>query len=133
MRLTEKRKQVLTGLLKSNTPMSAYELVEYCRDEHGHSLPPMSVYRILDFLESQSLVHKLSTASKFIACAHITSDHKHGLSQFLVCGLCHRVKEVNVSKSTINALKRSVDEAGFKLAGQQIEISCVCQDCLDSA
>ena len=93
----------------------------------------MSVYRILGFLQSQRLVHKLDLASKYVACAHIACDHEHGLSQFLVCGLCHRVKEVNVSRSTIKALEDSVAEAGFHLASHQLEINCVCQDCLESA
>lgn len=34
-RLTNKRKQVLSGLLKSQKAMSAYELVDFCREEFG--------------------------------------------------------------------------------------------------
>ena len=52
--------------------MSAYELVDYCKETYGVSPPPMSVYRILDFLQQERLVHKLNLANKYIACAHIT-------------------------------------------------------------
>lgn len=128
-RLTEKRKQVLSGLLRSDAALSAYELVDYCRQEHGYSIPPMSVYRILDFLQEQHLVHKLNLANKYVACAHITCSHDHGVPQFLICGKCQRVEEISVAKSTINAIRRSVDVAGYQLVSPQLEINCLCGDC----
>jgi len=128
--LTDKRKQVLSGLLNSDMALSAYELADYCRTEHGNALPAMSVYRILDFLESQHLVHKLNQAKKYVACAHITCDHEHGISQFLICRSCQRVEEISIAKSTIKALERSVDSAGFQLVSPQLEMDCLCQDCL---
>ena len=63
-RLTEKRRQVLTGLLDSKKALSAYELADYCREELGYQLPVMSVYRILEFLGEEDLVHRLSLAKK---------------------------------------------------------------------
>jgi len=129
VRLTDKRKQVLSGLLQSDGALSAYELADYCRKAYGHSIPAMSVYRILDFLQSQHLVHKLNLANKYVACAHITCEHDHGVPQFLICGNCQRVEEISVAKSTINALKRSVDKAGFHLVSPQLEMNCLCQDC----
>ena len=128
-RLTPKRKQVLSGLLNSDTALSAYELADYCRSEFGHAIPAMSVYRILDFLQSQHLVHKLSLANKYVACAHITCDHDHGVPQFLICRSCQKVEEISVAKATINSLRRSVEEAGFELASPQLEMDCLCQDC----
>ncbi len=128
-RLTEKRKQVLSGLLNSDTALSAYELVDYCKTEYGQALPAMSVYRILNFLQEQHLVHKLNLANKYVACAHITCDHDHGVPQFLICSECQSVREISVAKSVINALNRSVDEAGYQLMSPQLEINCLCQEC----
>lgn len=132
-KLTHKRKQVLSGLLQSNRAMSAYELVDYCKEAYGESPPPMSVYRILDFLQEEHLVHKLNLANKYIACAHITCDHDHGIPQFLICGGCQRVEEIAVGKSTISTLKRKVEEAGFHLSSPQLEINCLCNQCKDKA
>ncbi len=132
-KLTNKRKQVLSGLLQSDRAMSAYELVDYCKETYGESPPPMSVYRILNFLQEEHLVHKLNLANKYIACAHITCDHDHGIPQFLICSDCQRVEEITVGKSTINTLKRKVEEAGFHLASPQLEINCLCNDCKDKA
>lgn len=129
VRLTDKRKQILSGLLQSESALSAYELVDYCKSEFGHAIPAMSVYRILEFLQSQHLVHKLNLANKYVACAHITCAHDHGVPQFLICGNCQRVSEIAVSKATIKALERSVDAAGFQLVSPQLEMDCLCEDC----
>jgi Fur family zinc uptake transcriptional regulator len=132
-KLTDKRKQVLSGLLQSDRAMSAYELVDYCNVTYGETMPAMSVYRILSFLQDEGLVHKLSLANKYIACAHITCGHDHGISQFLICGSCQRVEEITIGKSTINNLKRNVEEAGFHLISPQLEINCLCNECKDKA
>ena len=84
-RLTDKRKIVLTGLVKSKHAMTAYELVDYCKEESGESIPAMSVYRILEFLENEGLVHKLKLANRYVACIHIACDHRHGAAKFLIC------------------------------------------------
>lgn len=129
-RLTNKRKIILSGLLEVGKAMSAYELVDYCKDQYGESIPAMSVYRILDFLQEEHLVHKLNLANKYIACAHITCDHAHGVPQFLICGNCQRVEEIAINKSTINTLRRNVENAGFHLTSPQLEMNCLCNDCL---
>ncbi len=132
-RLTNKRKIILSGLLEVGKAMSAYELVDYCKDQFGESIPAMSVYRILDFLQEENLVHKLSLANKYIACAHITCDHAHGVPQFLICGNCQRVEEITINKSTINTLRRNVEDAGFHLVSPQLEMNCLCHDCVEHA
>ncbi|MCG8314088.1 MAG: transcriptional repressor [Pseudomonadales bacterium] len=129
-RLTAKRKQVLVGLIKSNRALSAYELVDFCKEHYGNSIPAMSVYRILDFLENEYLVHKLNLANKYVACAHISCDHTHGIPQFLICQKCSKVKEINVKSSTIADLQATVQESGFRLISPQLELSCLCDDCV---
>ena len=128
-RLTVKRRQVLTGLLDSQKALSAYELTDYCRDELGYQLPAMSVYRILDFLESEDLVHRLNLAKKYVACSHIACEHEHELSQFLICKSCFRVQEISIDKNVMNSLNRSVGDVGFSLSSQQLEFDCLCGDC----
>ncbi|MBO6565909.1 MAG: transcriptional repressor [Pseudomonadales bacterium] len=128
-RLTDKRKKVLKGLVDSKKAMSAYELADYCRDELDFQLPPMSVYRILDFLESEHLVHRLDLAKKYVACSHITCDHQHEQPQFLICKGCYRVREISIKRGLMNSLNESVAKVGFSLASQQLEFDCLCGDC----
>ncbi|MDG1462466.1 MAG: transcriptional repressor, partial [Gammaproteobacteria bacterium] len=59
VRLTPKRKLVLSCLVQSERALSAYELIDICKAETDDRLPPMSMYRILDFLRNEHLVHKL--------------------------------------------------------------------------
>ena len=128
-RLTVKRKQVLAGLIQSNKALSAYELIDVCKEHYGEIIPAMSVYRILEFLEGEHLVHKLNLANKYVACSHITCDHAHGAPQFLICGTCSKVKEISISQSTITELQESVRNAGYQLISPQLEINCLCDNC----
>lgn len=129
LRLTDKRKQVLSGLLESDKAMSAYEIVDYCKGEFGNAMPAMSVYRILGFLDDERLVHKLSSNNKYVACSHITCNHGHDVTQFLICSQCQRVKEININQSTISYLRENVKEAGFHLTNSQLEMKCLCEQC----
>ena len=132
-RLTEKRKRILTGLLQSPKALSAYDLIEYMQKEFDESLPPTTVYRILDFLAGENLVHKLQLANKYVACSHISCDHAHEVPQFLICDECGNVKEIGIRKTLINTLKRNVEEAGYVLKSPQLELQCLCQDCAHQA
>ena len=128
-RLTTKRKHVLTGLIQSNKALSAYELIDFCKTHYGETIPAMSVYRILDFLKDEHLVHKLNLANKYVACAHINCDHEHGVPQFLICSKCSKVKEIRVKSSVIADLKVSAEESGFTLINSQLEMNCLCDEC----
>ncbi len=131
VRLTPKRKQVLSGLLLSEKALSAYELVDYCKTVFDARIPAMSVYRILDFLQAEHLVHKLNLAHKYVACAHICCEHQHDVPQFLICAQCYRVKEIKVSPTTIVELQHDAEQAGFHLPNPQLEINCLCENCTD--
>lgn len=128
-RLTRKRKQVLVILLDSKIALSAYELIDLYNAKHDDGMPATTMYRILEFLENEHLVHKLSTANKYVACSHIRCDHDHYVSQFLICNKCQKVEEINISQSTISGLQKNIKEAGFHLIRPQLEMNCVCNQC----
>ena len=126
VRFTAKRKQVLEALLDSDKSLSAYELADYCRAEQGSEMLPMSVYRILDFLASERLVHRIKTTNKFIACSHISCDHDHQAWQVLICQNCDKVEEVDLEKSILNKITDAIQNVGFQIAGRQLELEGVC-------
>ena len=132
-RLTEKRKRILKLLLCSTVPLSAYDLADAYNNVSEASMPTMSVYRILDFLEAESLVHKLSSANKYIACSHIACEHDHEVPQFLICNRCQNVREIAISKSIIDELGKQVSHAGYHLLNSQLELQCLCRDCVEQA
>lgn len=132
-RLTPKRKLVLSCLLRSNKAMSAYELVDFSKDELGEAISAMSMYRILDFLQEEQFVHKLNLAKKFIACTHIDCGHSHDAPQFLICAECQRVEEINLGNKMALELKHNAEKVGFQLASTQLEVNCLCGDCSNEA
>ena len=131
-RLTKKRKHVLSGLLKSNKALSAYELIDYCNKMFDENIPAMSIYRILVFLQNEHLVHKLNLTNKYVACSYITCDNTHEVPQFLICNHCNSVKEIPINQSLINTLKKNLDGTQYQLVDSQLELHCVCQLCATS-
>jgi Fur family zinc uptake transcriptional regulator len=132
-RLTPKRKLVLSSLIQSGKALSAYDLIDLCKENFDENIPAMSVYRILEFLETEKLAHKLKLANKYVACSHITCNHDHGVPQFLICSTCDQVKEISIKKSTMSELKSDVEQAGFHLVNSQLEMNCICNNCLEAA
>ena len=133
-RLTQRRRQVLSVLIQSSSPLSAYEVLDLCNRSTTSAMPAMSVYRILDFLEQQLLVHRLSTSNKYVSCAHITCDHKHfQTTHFLLCEGCSSVEEVDATEEASEALEQMAKTVGFKLTAQQFELSGICTSCQNSA
>ena len=133
-RLTQRRRQVLSALMQSSSPLSAYEVLDLCNRSTASAMPAMSVYRILDFLEQQLLVHRLSTSNKYVSCAHITCDHKHfQTTHFLLCEGCSSVEEVDATEEASEALEQMAKTVGFKLTTQQFELSGICTTCQTSA
>lgn len=131
-RLTTKRKHVLSCLLESRKAQSAYELIENVKASFGDTMQPTTMYRILDFLVSEELVHKLNLANKYVACSHITCDvcdHTHDVPQFLICNACSRVDEIRINSELIEQLTTNVGSAGYTLMSKQLELHCLCGDC----
>lgn len=129
LRLTDKRCNVLKILLQAGEPLSAYDVSDHYRDDIGESLSAMSAYRMLDFLLQAGLAHKLETTNQYVACSHITCEHEHQVPQFLICDRCHTVKEVGLRKKLLNELKASIENTGFMLSSQQLELHGICEQC----
>jgi Fur family zinc uptake transcriptional regulator len=131
-RLTQKRKLVLLALLDSKKAISAYELVEYCKQQFNETVSAMSVYRILDFLQGLGLAHKLGLANKFVACSHVVCRYKHQMSQFLICDQCQGVEEINIDPLALEGLKTVIKKTGFHLSSPQLEINGICSKCFST-
>src|SRR5215813_12041672 len=90
-KFTPIRRRVLQALLASHRPLGAYELI----DELAKSMPrpaPITVYRALEFLMANSLVHRIESRNAYLACAH---DHDAiSAVAFLICERCGLVGEI---------------------------------------
>ncbi|HXQ84301.1 MAG TPA: Fur family transcriptional regulator [Xanthobacteraceae bacterium] len=125
-RLTPMRRQVLETLLASHKPLGAYEIIE--RLEHKNRPAPITIYRALDFLRENGLVHRIESRNAFVACVH-----NHGgddLVVFLICERCGAVGEAP-GGGVAEALKTSSRLAGFSPKSPLIEIAGICSHCRD--
>jgi Fur family zinc uptake transcriptional regulator len=87
-RLTAMRRRVLEALLASHQPLGAYELIDRLAGR-GARPAPITVYRALEFLREQGLVHRIESRNAFIACVH---NHESGDPVvFLICETCGAV------------------------------------------
>lgn len=128
-RLTEKRRRVLQVVLESTEPLSAYQIADHYRDQYGKTLSVMSVYRMLNFLKENELVHRLETTNQYLPCSHISCRHPHEVPQFLICDKCRGVDEVGIRKEILQELSANIEDTGFALARQQLEFHGVCRAC----
>ena len=128
-KLTRRRREVLTMLLQANRAVSAYELVSLCNHDSDEPMPPMSVYRILEFLQAEQFVHKLETANKYIACKHIACEHEHKKPQFLICNDCNKVQELDTDSEALSSVEAAASMLNFNLLNPQLEVSGSCGLC----
>ncbi len=128
-RLTELRRHVLGLVLDSPTPSGAYDMLDRLRQHHRGAAPP-TVYRALDFLLEQGLIHKVERLSAFVGCVHGFEDEEmhHHSAQFLICKHCGNVTELD-EKAISRALLRAAARSGFHLTGSTVEAEGVCAAC----
>ena len=128
-RLTPIRRQVLEVLLESHNPLGAYEIMDRAA-AHGARPAPITIYRALDFLRENGLVHRIESRNAFVACVN---NHASGdLVVFLLCERCGAVGEAP-SAAVADQLKAAARAAGFTPKTPVIEISGVCAHCREAA
>ena len=125
-RLTPIRRQVLEALLGSHKPLGAYEIIDILAVHGGGRPAPITVYRALDFLRENELVHRIESRNAFIACIH---NHATGaLVVFLICEKCGAVGEA-LSAAAGDTLRSAAKSAGFTPKTPVIEIAGICAHC----
>jgi Fur family transcriptional regulator, zinc uptake regulator len=122
--LTKLRRSVLALILEADGPTTAYQLLDRLRATHKAAVPP-TIYRALDFLMDQRLVHKVERLNAFVACAD--SERPHPV-QFLICRQCGTVAEME-DDAAERALERAANREGFHLANAVVEIEGTCATC----
>ena len=124
VRLTPRRETVLRLILDSERPLSAYEILERMPATPRRPAPP-TVYRALDFLLEQGLVHRLESLHAFVACHHPERPHA---GQFLICTDCGRVSEL-CERRIEHSLREAVHASGFHTRRPVVELLGTCADC----
>ncbi|HEX3347665.1 MAG TPA: transcriptional repressor [Acetobacteraceae bacterium] len=124
-RLTDLRRQVLGLILDAEGPVGAYELLDRLR-AHRRAAAPPTVYRSLEFLQEQGLVHRIERLAAFVGCIE-SEPHAHA-AQFLICRRCGRVTEMD-DHALGDALAAAARRVGFAVSGATVEAEGVCAGC----
>ena len=129
-RLTPIRRKVLEALYATHRPVGAYDIADTLSLPGSRRLAPITIYRALDFLIEQGLVHRLASRNAFIACPH--GHDPDELVAFLICEGCGGVDELS-SKGVSSAVSGLLHAQGFEPQLQLLEIAGRCAHCRGSA
>jgi Fur family zinc uptake transcriptional regulator len=128
-KFTPIRRLVLQALLTSHRPLGAYEVI----DALASSMPrpaPITVYRALDFLMTNGLVHRIESRNAYLACAQ---DHDDAaMVAFLICDRCGAVGEIPVAP-VVRSLNAAARASGFAPKLSVLEITGLCAHCQKAA
>ncbi|MBI2298253.1 MAG: transcriptional repressor [Armatimonadetes bacterium] len=125
-RLTSARRQVIAVLAGSDRALSPYGILEAIA---GSGTPPdvVTVYRVLDLLESLHLVHRVHSMNGYVACTRLSAD---GCHHPLICTRCGRIAEVR-GEAFAHAVER-MSADGWEVTGHVLELSGLCPACREA-
>jgi len=127
LRLTPLRQRVLELVWQSHEPVKAYDVLDELKQGHSSSAPP-TVYRALDFLQEQGLVHKIESLNAYVGCGNPEELHS---GQFFICRDCGSVAELDDADIS-GLIQDKANRFGFKIDNEMVEIKGHCQECLES-
>ena len=154
VRFTLLRQQIYALILQANKPVGAYDLItqlqqmrvaeseankvskskaadnkaadtKSSKKETQKNVAPPTVYRSLEFLLAENLIHQLTSINAYVPCCHPRAPHT---AAFLICEQCQRVQECS-SMPVQEIMSFAEQDVGFKVARSVIELSGYCQDC----
>jgi len=125
--LTSTRLQVLKLIWDSHKAVKAYELLDRLKP-FKQDAKPATIYRALDFLIEQGLIHRIESLNAFIGCNCSAEQHEQLL---LICKHCHEVEE-RPAADVMKALSYEIEQAGFIGHSKAIEIHGICAKCSKS-
>ena len=124
IRFTNIRRKVLELVWQRHIPIKAYDILEALKGGEYSATPP-TVYRALDFLLENRLVHKLHQQNAYIGCTHPLEKH---LCQLLICSDCGWAQE-SCNNKTASAIELLAQKHHFTPQQDAIELTGLCTDC----
>lgn len=100
--------QVLELIWDSHKAVKAYDLLDRIKPLQN-AAKPATIYRALDFLIEQGLIHRVESLDAFVGCS--CSGHQHELL-LLICKRCNEVEACPAPK-VMAALSEEFYQAGF--------------------
>ena len=122
-KLTKNQALVLKVLSNASQPLGAYAILDKLRS-HGFKAP-LTVYRVLEQLAGQGLIHKIESLNSWTTCC---GEHQANPPVFEICNDCGNVTE-QVDRELVKSLNSMSERSGFIPDRSIIEIHGRCDDC----
>lgn len=116
--------EILEVLRSSDTPMTAYQVLETLQGDEPDIAPP-TVYRALSALTEQGRAHRLESIKAFVPCR---CDHAKSLPVLAICEDCGLVDEHD-GGVLLPKLSAMVAQNNFKSERHIVEIHGRCESC----
>lgn len=124
VQLTPIRQQVLELIWENHKAVKAYELLDRIKPQMG-AAKPATIYRALDFLIEQGLIHRVESLNAFVGCRSSAHQHEQLL---LICNHCQDVEERSAPE-VMAALSCEIKQANFIAHSKAMEIHGLCAKC----
>jgi Fe2+ or Zn2+ uptake regulation protein len=132
-RITKPRRLVVETLDKHEASLSPYDIKDLLA-EAGEAIDTVSIYRIIECLEQNHLVHRLLLQNGKIKKCNLEDESHCDLHQpdhchhFLICRQCSRIEEMHcLGLQTI--MQEVSSKSGFTVEDHHLEFVGLCQDC----
>jgi len=122
-RLTPQRRRILELVWQTHRPVGAYDLLQQLQREM-RAAPP-TVYRALDFLQQQGLVHRLASINAYVGCS--LPDRPHD-AYFFICRSCRGMTPLRQEGLTAT-IRRQAAALDFRIEQETVEILGLCPQC----
>jgi Fur family transcriptional regulator, zinc uptake regulator len=138
-RITEPRRHVIDILATATAPLAAYDIKSRLEAVNAQA-DVTSVYRILECLEKNHLLHKTFQQGKVFRCeledAHGCEGHDHhgemsvheACHHFMSCRQCGRIQEIHCY-GLERIASDLLEQHGFRAETHLLQITGLCQAC----
>ncbi|MGL5831253.1 MAG: Fur family transcriptional regulator [Candidatus Altimarinota bacterium] len=124
-KLTKPRLMLLELLEKTDRALSPYDMKDMLAKQKIKA-DVVTIYRILEVLEQNALVHKILSLGRFTKCC--LDDSADECHHYLICKNCHKIEEI--SGDDLEKLEAKIaKESGFEILSHNLELTGICGDC----
>ena len=114
---------VLNIIKQSPQPLTAYAILELCKKKK--KVQAMTIYRALNYLMEQGVIHKSNQHKTFLLC-----NHNHNKAHNPAIAICKKCGDTEELKSDFfNNFLQKYNLKKFNFKKFELEVSTICSNC----